>query len=226
MSKPALLLLLFCLTSCSKPKETFCIDGCIGSMTDGDTLVIAHSPDGIVLEELSCTVVKDGRIHTQGTADCVEPAWLCHNAPNNNNSTLFFIEKGDITVVADSSGYRITGTPLNDLHNSIKDTIISYLDRLEELEQLYYSKELSEEQLAHLSTHGLCMQERLVGYLRNVARENIHTPLGLYLLVVYNTLFTTQELCELEKLVPPSIIKGCNIPFYTALTDIIEERNK
>jgi hypothetical protein len=60
--------------------------------------------------------------------------------------------------------------------------------------------------------------------LHTAVKENIHNPVGLYLLVVYNRLFATEELNTLIKQIPDSIILGSNIPFYTTLTAILEER--
>ena len=168
----------------------------------------------------------NNRFRIEGNVEYVEPAYLYSNTTGGRDCTLFFIEKGEMALFADSTGCRVVGTPLNNLYSSIKDTITLYVAGLEEIEHHYYSKELDEQQLAYLSAQGLTLQERLVNYLRNVTRENIHTPLGLYLLVVYNELFTTVELRELSRIVPPYIINGCNIPFYKTLTTIIEERNK
>ena len=227
MNKTALLLsLIFSLLSCSNPKETFRIDGYIDGISDGDTLIITSTPDCVMPGELARCVVKNNRFCIKGNAECVEPVYICSNTTDNSRCFLFFIEKGELKLFADSTGCRVVGTPLNNLYSSIKDTITLYVAGLEEIEHHYYSKELDEQQLACLSARGLMLQERLVNYLRNVTRENIHTPLGLYLLVVYNELFTDIELRELSRIVPPYIINGCNIPFYKTLTTIIEERNK
>ena len=227
MSKPALLLsLFFCLLSCNKPKETFHIDGYIDGATDGDSLIIARTTDCVIPEELAHCVVMNNRFRIEGNVEYVEPAYLYSNTTGGRDCTLFFIEKGEMALFADSAGCRVTGTPLNNLYSSIKDTIELYVAWLEEIEQHYYSNEPDELQLAYLSAQGLTLQERLVNYLRNVTRENIHTPLGLYLLVVYNELFTTVELREQCELVPPSIVNSSNIPFYKTLTTIIEERDR
>ena len=147
MSKPALLLsLFFCLLSCNKPKETFHIDGYIDGAAYGDSLIIARTTDCVIPEELAHCVVMNNRFRIEGNVEYVEPVYICSNTTDNSRCFLFFIEKGELKLFADSTGCRVVGTPLNNLYSSIKDTITLYVAGLEEIEHHYYSKELDEQQ--------------------------------------------------------------------------------
>lgn len=225
MPKPILqFLLLICLSSCGKVDKTFSIHGHIENATEGDTIGIASFTGDTVLVEVAHCTVKGKRFSLQGIVEHPTPLYLRYKEQNCYHYHMFFIEKGDIGISIDTTGCRVTGTPLNDLRNSIEDSITSYLAKLSEIEKLYYTTELNAGQLARLSACGLNLQERLVSYLHTVVKENIHNPVGLYLLVVYNRLFATEELNTLIKQIPDSIIFGSNIPFHTTLTAILEER--
>ena len=225
MPKPILqFLLLICLFSCGKMDKTFSIHGHIENASDGDTIGIASFTGDTVLVEVAHCTVKRKRFSLQGIVEHPTPLYLRYKEQNCYHYHMFFMEKGDIGIFIDTTGCRVTGTPLNDLRNSIEDSITSYLAKLSEIEKLYYTTELNAGQLARLSACGLNLQERLVSYLHTVVKENIHNPVGLYLLVVYNRLFATEELNTLIKQIPDSIIFGSNIPFHTTLTAILEER--
>ena len=225
MPKSVLLfLLLLCFFSCNRPHDTFRIHGHIENATEVDTIGIASITGDTVLVDVAHCTVKGKRFSLKGIVEHPTPLYLRYKEQNCYHYHMFFIEKGYIGISIDTTGCRVTGTPLNDLRNSIEDSITSYLAKLSEIERLYYSAELNAGQLARLSACGLNLQERLVAYLHTSVKENIHNPVGLYLLVVYNRLFATEELNTLIKQIPDSIIFGSNIPFYTTLTAILEER--
>lgn len=225
MPKPILqFLLLLCLSSCGKVDKTFSIHGNIENASDGDTIGIASFTGDTVLVEVAHCTVKRKRFSLQGIVEHPTPLYLRYKEQNSYHYHMFFMEKGDIGISIDTTGCLVTGTPLNDLRNSIEDSITSYLAKLGEIEKLYYTTELNAGQLTRLSACGLNLQERLVSYLHTAVKENIHNPVGLYLLVVYNRLFATEELNTLIKQIPDSIIFGSNIPFHTTLTAILEER--
>ena len=112
---------------------------------------------------------------------------------------------------------------MNDLKNGIEDTTKSYISQLEEIEELYYSKELNEKELIRLGVCGLELQEKYINYLRSVIEKNIRNPLGLYLLSVYNSLFSAEEFCSLFERIPHDIVNGGNRPFYAAAALIAKE---
>ena len=225
MPKSVLLfLLLLCFFSCNRPHDTFSIRGYIENAAVGDTICIARFTGAPVLEDVAHCTVKEGRFGLRGIVEHPAPLYLRYKVQDGYRHCMLFMEKGDIGISIDTTGCRIAGTPLNDLRNSIEDSITSYLAKLSEIEKLYYTTELNAGQLARLSAYGLNLQERLVSYLHTAVKENIHNPVGLYLLVVYNRLFATEELNTLIKQIPDSIIFDSNIPFHTTLTAILEER--
>lgn len=224
MSKYTLLFsLVLYLISCSKRQDIFCLDGYIANANDGDTVIVARLSDDVGLEELARCVVEGGEFHIRGNIDCCEPVYLRYNTAKSNVYPMFFIEEGRMKVSIDSSGCRISGTPMNDLNNGIEDTTKSYISQLEEIEELYYSKELNEKELIRLGVCGLELQEKYINYLRSVIEKNIRNPLGLYLLSVYNSLFSAEEFCSLFERIPHDIVNGGNRPFYAAAALIAKE---
>lgn len=219
------ILLSATLVSCCKQgTKFFCIDAEIAKALDGDTLTVAFSPDGVSLEHFSTGIVKDGKFHLEGIVDNCTIGYIWSNTPGSNINSLFFIEKGNVRICVDSTSCRITGTPINDRYNTVKDSIAYYLPQLEEFEELYYSIPLDNNELRHLSATGLARQERLIDYLRRTAMENIGNTMGLYMIVAYNELFTTTELCALKESIPHSLVDGGKSPFYNVISDILRER--
>ena len=215
---------MLCIICCSKPQERYCIVGYIENATDEDTVTILRFTADAVFDELARSTVCNSQFRMQGVVESTEPLYFRYKTSKGYCHSIFFIEEGVIEVVADTAGCRVTGTQLNDAKNSVEDSITYHIAKLGEIEELYYSTTPDAVQLAHLGCCGLDLQETLVAYLHNVVKENIHNPLGLYLLYVYNPIFSTRELVALTEEIPPAIIKGGNLPFYIALVRAIEER--
>ena len=223
--KPALLFsLMLGIICCSKTQDRYCIVGYIENATDEDTVTILRFTADAVFEELARSTVCNSQFRMQGVVESPELLYFRHKTSKGYNHSTFFIEEGVIEIVADTAGCHVTGTPLNDAKNLVEDSITSCITRLSEIEREYYSTTPDAARLAHLGCCGLGLQETLVAYLHNVVKENIHNPLGLYLLYVYNPIFTTRELIALTKEIPAAIIEGGNVPFYIALVRAIEER--
>ena len=213
--------LLFCL-SCHDTTGTYSIDGSARSVADGEIITITTIGDS--LPSLIQCRVKDGKFHIDGITDCGKVAYVGFKDAEENAGSLFFIEKGEIEIYFDTATCHVTGTPLNERYSIIEDSIGYYVTELEKIETQYYSIDGNNDELVRISVKGLQLQEKLVNYLHTAVKENVHNAIGLYLLVVYNQLFTAGELCYLMKQVPSSVIVGSNTSFYTTLTSILEER--
>ena len=222
---PLLLSLLLHLVSCNANKAQYSIDGHIKGLHDGDTVRLACSHDGIALEQVSHSVVKDGRFSFEGDANGCKVAYICCDGDNYDLCTLIFLEEGDINVSIDGGRCTISGTPINELCNSVEDSIGYYVDELEKIEFLYYSRQLDDAAMASLGAQGFNLQQQLISYLRETITENIENLFGLYMLVAYNDFFTTQELHSLIEKIPPSSIDRENNPFYDIIIDIVAQRD-
>ena len=221
----AFLLIGFILLSCSARKERYRIAGSIDGY-EGNNIILACSPDGVSLKEISRSPVSNGKFAFDGDIGNSGIAYICYNGNGHEACTMFFLEKGETDIRIDSMGCRVTGTPLNNLSNTIDDSIRSYIGRLENIEEQYYSDTLSDDELERLGTVGFNLQEGLVGYLRGVIKENIGNLLGLYMLVVYNDFYTPKELSELIAQIPPSSIDPGNNPLYDIIIGIAQERKE
>ena len=112
---------------------------------------------------------------------------------------------------AGDSSVLFTDPVLKERYFTIEDSIGFYIEKLEDIENLYYTQNVSNDELVQLSVAGLELQEELTAYLRSAIDENISNQLGIYLLAVYGELFTTDELRSLIMHIPPYT---SNNPFY------------
>ena len=96
----------------------------------------------------------------------------------------------------------------------IEDSIRLYVGELERIEELYYTQNVSSEELVQLSIAGLELQEELRSYIKSIINDNIENVLGIYMLAVYGELFTSNELHSLIKRIPPYPAYTSNNPFY------------
>ena len=217
-------LIALLLLSCSERKEKYNIVGYIDNCNNGDSIQLAYSPNGVTLEEISQSYINDKKFAFNGYIENSKIAYICYKSSKQNICSMFFLEKGNINIKIDTTKCLVTGTPLNNLSNTIDDSIKYYIERLEKIEELYYSDILNDEEFAQLGAEGFNLQERLVSYLKQIIQENIGNLLGLYLLVVYNDFFTSEELSTLVSKIPPSSIDKENNPLYDIIIGIAQER--
>lgn len=212
------------LLSCNKKEENYSITGHIDNCSYGDSITLAYSPNGVLLEEISRSAIKDGKFAFNGYVDNNKIAYICYKGENRDICSMFFLEKGDTEIFIDSTQCLVKGTRLNNLSNVLDDSIRYYISRLEVIEEQYYSDSLSEDEFTRLGAEGLNLQEHLVNYLQKTVHENIGNLFGLYMLVVYNDFFTSEELDKLIAQIPPSSIDKTNNPLYDIIVGIAQER--
>ena len=226
MRSPVPLLIFFlCCLSCHDTDDTYSIDGSAKHIADGEVVTITTFGDGDTLSSLAQCEVKDGRFHVDGIADCGKVAYISCRGTRESAGSLFFIEKGEIEIHFDTVACHVTGTPLNELYSIIEDSIGLYIAVLDKIENRYYAIDGKNDELVHLSVEGLLLQEKLVNYIKGAIENNIHNPLGLYLLAVYNELFSTAELTSLIERIP-TFVTNSNIPYYIRIAEAAEKRIK
>ena len=212
------------ILSCNEKKEQYNIVGQIDNCNHGDSIILAYSPNGVVLEEISRSAIKEGKFNFNGNIENSKIAYICYKGDNRDVCSMFFLENGDTEILIDSTRFLVKGTPLNNLSNAIDDSIRYYIGRLETIEEQYYSDSLSDDEFTRLGAEGLNLQEHLVNYLRKTIQENIGNLLGLYMLVVYNDFFTSEELSELIAQIPSTSIDKKNNPLYDIIIGVAQER--
>ena len=214
-----LLVLLLLLQSCSKTEGVYHITGHISNVKNVDTVSITFSSNGSLSERISCSVVENGEFYLEGCVENCKIAYLSCNTAGDSCSSMFFLEEGDLQIFIDSTHCRVTGTPINEENNIVRDSIVYYITQLENIENKYYYDNVDDECAVRLGIAGLCLQESLVNFLRKMIKKNINNLLGLYMLVTYNELFSIAEFSSLCKQLPPRSID--NNQFY----DIIKRIN-
>ena len=218
MNRILLFILLPALTvSCSKPKDIFRISGYINNVENGETILLATSPDGFTLNELSRAIVQDQKFCLNGTIENSCIGYIYSKREGFDNRAMFFVEKGCTEILVDSAYSLARGTPLNDMKNATEDTVKGYIAQLEDVEKACYSTRSGGDTLVQLGAKGLELQERLLNYLYRTTEENVENPFGLYMLIAYNEFFTTTELYSL---MTTSEDVGEDM-FYRTVTDIL-----
>ena len=128
------------------------------------------------------------------------------------------------TCVGDSS-ILFADPILKERYLAIEERIGFYVAELEKIEKLYYTENVSSDSLVRLSVTGFELQEELRDYIKSIISDNIGNSLGMYMLVVYEELFTTAELQSLIREIPISAIDGNNSYLYNMIMSIATERN-
>lgn len=210
--------------SCHERGSEYRINGSICCVPDGDSITLAYSPDGIRLKEITKSVVGNGKFSFVGTIDECKIAYVYSGSIEPLMCPMIFLEKGFIDVIIDTTHCTVSGTLLNDRNNRINDSVAHYLGLLLPIEEQFYNRTLSEEEMRELGAQGYNIQERLIAFIRGVTKENIGNMLGLYMLVAYNDFYTTEELKRLAEKVPASLIDEENNPLYDVLNNIILAR--
>ena len=127
------------------------------------------------------------------------------------------------TCVGDSS-ILFDDPILKERYLAIEESIGFYVAELEKIEKLYYTENMSSDSLVRLSVTGFELQEELRNYIKGVISDNIGNSLGMYMLVVYEELFTTAELQSLIREIPISVIDDNNSYLYNMIMSIATER--
>ena len=125
---------------------------------------------------------------------------------------------------ADDSSVLFTDPVLRERYFTIEDSIGFYVGKLEEIEKLYYTQNVSNDELVQLSVAGLELQEELRSYIKSIINDNIENVLGIYLLAVYNELYSTEELLSLVKHIHITTVHENDSPLYNIIVNIAEER--
>ena len=226
MSTTTLLLasVILLVSSCGKTTANYSIDGNVSSIANVGAVTLSTFNDSGSISPLAHCAVENGRFCIDGTVDECKAAYVSCIISGKEVGSILFIENGKIEVCFDTATCRICGTPLNELHNAVEDSIALYIAELENIEKQYYDGDKSDAELMPLAVKGIALQEALVSYLRRTIEENIVNPFGLYMLVVYNAIFSDAELHSLMKRVSPTCARSSGNPFYNMLVTIAENR--
>ena len=208
------------LLACNN-SENYRIDGYAEDANDGDTVTLAYSSDGKQIEITDRAVVKNHRFHFEGKTEKGRMFYIGHKEEGELRYTLFFLEKGNISADICKDGCRIGGTPLNDLYNSATDSIRHYT---KELDSTRYRIKCDNRPFGcNMEEHclsGFNVQSRMTEYIRSAINGNIDNVFGLYMLVVYNSLFDADEFSRIAGNIPEENIDRENNRLYDIIMEI------
>lgn len=212
------------LLACNN-SENYRIDGYAEDANDGDTVTLAYSSDGKQIEITDRTVVKNHRFRFEGKTEKGRIFYIGHKKNGQQLYTLFFLEKGNISADICKDGCRIGGTPLNDLYSSATDSIKHYT---EELDSIRYRMKCDSRPFGcNIEEHcvsGFNVQSRMTEYIRSAINGNIDNVFGLYMLVVYNSLFDADEFSRIAGNIPEENIDRENNRLYDIIMEIKNDR--
>lgn len=212
------------LLSCGN-NDSFVIDGYAESADDGDTITLAYSSDGKQIAITDRAVVKNHRFRFEGKTEKDRIFYIGHKKNGQQLYTLFFLEKGNISANIGKERCRIGGTPLNDLYNSATDSIRHYTKELDSIR--YRIKCDSRPFGCNMEEHclsGFNVQNRMTEYIRSAINGNIDNVFGLYMLVVYNSLFDADEFSRIAGNIPEENTDRENNCLYDIIMEIKNDR--
>lgn len=212
------------LLACSN-SENYRINGYAENANDGDTIALAYSCDGRHIIISDRTIVKNRCFCFEGKTEKGRIFYIGHKEEGELRYTLFFLEKGNISANIGKEGCRIGGTPLNDLYNSATDSIKHYT---EELDSIRYRMKCDSRPFGcNIEEHcvsGFNVQSRMTEYIRSAINGNIDNVFGLYMLVVYNSLFDADEFSRIAGNIPEENTDRENNCLYDIIMEIKNDR--
>ena len=223
--KKSLYTLLFVLVAVScNDNYRYTVSGTIAGANEGDKIVLFFSPNGFDKDIIGTTTIADGKFFFDGEID--EPAicYIGYECGDTSLYAMFFLEAGDIRAEITEARICFAGTPNNDKNRECEDTLACYLAILDSIETQFYTNSLTVDDIARLSIKGYETQRRLVAYLRKSTIENIDNLFGLFMLVVYNDFFESEEFSRLIKEIPYEFADNNNGFLYNTALGIASKK--
>lgn len=221
-----LLYFLTILAACSRGKH-YSVCGVVEGAEEGDTILLFYSKDGQEREIVARTTIEDGRFEFEGETEGCRLFYLGWEKGAAPLYAMFFLESGNAEAVISRNGSTVRGTPANELNSDSEDTIRYYAAELYRIETMFQRSDSTDsDMIIELGLKGYELQNRLREFIQRNVEENIGGLYGLYMLVLYNEFFETEEFAGMLERVPAGSIERDNNPLYDIALEIKEYREK
>lgn len=156
------------------PPDRYILRGSIGPSFNNRRIVLfSFIEDRITRVDTS--LIEGGRFTFSGKENGTDIGILCvGNYPDTVVSQIVILERGDIDVSLES--HRTSGTKLNDLFQEYKDSVASYVNKINELDSLEHNTE----RILDKKYSSYRKQIELGRYTVGFKRKNIDNVVGRY----------------------------------------------
>ena len=217
------LFIIIILASCQSNSSHFRISGNIAGLDTGMVYLIKAKANDILMVDTA--EIKGGKFFFEGEA--ITPAEL-HFLRLNERELLarFFLEPGktNVKAYADSlNATKVTGSDETDVLNIFLGEVEYLTKRVNEY-QTQYSQARSTDEADRIRIDYEASINNMTIYVKNFVKENINSPVALYLLLTQLApRIEYEELKEIADKVPAELSES---PYYKELNEILKRTGK
>lgn len=196
------------LAACSG-NQGYTVKGTVEGAADGDT-VYMRVLEGRQWLKVDSTVIENGQFTFKGQQDSAVHRYItCNPTGKDGLSIDFFLENGAINVQL-TSGFNdaATGTPNNDIYQSIRTKINANLQQISALlsDPALSDSTLTEEELEakhkEVSAKEEAINNDIIDIVAESIAQNIANPVGIYLLKNNYYALSVEQLAPLMPQIP------------------------
>lgn len=197
-----LMLSVALLAACGGNK--YSVSGTIEGAADGDTVLICDISNGVSLQAIDSTVVKNGKFSFKGQTDTCDVCILAFNIDGQMNTCTFFLEPGNIKInySADQT-QTVGGTISNDAFQKFYDEIDKVEQKAMDLDKRMQQATAAGENMESYQDEMDDVQDMYRDVVQKSIRENVDNMFGFNQLLDYYSMFEPTELEELLKAMEP-----------------------
>ncbi|KAA6324035.1 Thiol-disulfide oxidoreductase ResA [termite gut metagenome] len=218
MKKFGLLIAVMTLVLISCTQNGYNIKGTIKGAADGD-VVYLQSYANRLFDSLDSAIINKGSFTFKGVQDSAVNRYLSYKIDDKQVNNDFFLENGKIKATLEGTRNSITGTPLNDAYQTVKDRLSDLNSRQVAIYESTGDSTLTDGQKETLLKEIDSLDYVVSSVIKEEIKNNITNAVGLYLAGLYNYYYTeSSELDSLLSIVPESLKNNETI---VRLTDLL-----
>ncbi|KAA6352581.1 Thiol-disulfide oxidoreductase ResA [termite gut metagenome] len=204
------------LISCNQTGYT--ITGTIKGSADGD-VVYLQSYANRLFDSLDSAIINNGSFTFKGVQDSAVNRYLSYKIDDKQVNKDFFLENGKIKATLEDTQSSITGTPLNDAYQTVKDRLGVINSQQASIYESVGDSTLTDEQKGIMLKEIDSLDYVIFSVIKEEIKSNITNAVGLYLAGMYNYFYTeSSELDSLLSIVPENLKDNETI---VRLTDLL-----
>jgi peroxiredoxin len=161
-------------------KPGYTITGSVEGAQDGDTVYL-QEPTGRSLVKLDSAIIKNGTFTFTGRQDTVANRYISCKENGKPLFMDFFLENGPISVKLNKGNESATGTPNNDVYQTIRAQINSVQQQMEAIYKMATDTTLTAAERTARVAKVDSLGEIYMGYMKEGVKKNITNPVGIYL---------------------------------------------
>lgn len=211
---------LICLltVSCGNKKD-YTVKGTIAGAADGDTVLLADPIEG-QMHPLDTTIVKNGSFMFKGKQDSTVVRSINYIKSGEIKSMIdFFLEKGNITIRIGGGKETATGTDNNNAYQEFRKRMAKIDMQEGRIYDSMNNSTYNKKRRSKVAKNIEALDNKMKEMIRLSIRENIDSPVGLYILKTYNFYLEYTDLYPIMTRIPQ---KYQNDPYILSLKSMVE----